>query len=304
MFITRLHDRLGETQYTDALTGEQRVTSLWMRHVGGHTRFKDRSGQLHTQSNTYVMQIGGDLAQWSSDGLDRWHLGAMAGYGNSRSRTRSSITDYGSRGQVTGYSVGLYGTWYASQVDKSGAYLDSWVLYNWFDNKVMGDHLATEKYKSRGFTASLEGGYSVKLGESARASYWVQPKAQVVWMDVNARNHREHNGTRVSDKTDDNWLTRVGVRGYISGHSQVDDGKDRTFQPFVEANWIHNTRNYSVKMGNASNEMRGAKNIGELKVGVEGQLTQRLNLWGNIAQQLGDKGYSDTQGTLGLKYQF
>lgn len=34
MFITRLHDRLGETQYTDALTGEQRVTSLWMRR--GH----------------------------------------------------------------------------------------------------------------------------------------------------------------------------------------------------------------------------------------------------------------------------
>ncbi|MDN0121600.1 autotransporter outer membrane beta-barrel domain-containing protein, partial [Yersinia frederiksenii] len=29
MFVTRLHDRLGETQYIDALTGEQKVTSLW-----------------------------------------------------------------------------------------------------------------------------------------------------------------------------------------------------------------------------------------------------------------------------------
>ena len=44
--MTRLHDRLGETQYTDMLTGEQKVTSLWMRNVGGHTRFNDGSGQL------------------------------------------------------------------------------------------------------------------------------------------------------------------------------------------------------------------------------------------------------------------
>ncbi|MHA6637014.1 autotransporter outer membrane beta-barrel domain-containing protein, partial [Citrobacter farmeri] len=51
LFTTRLHDRLGETQYTDALTGEQKVTSLWMRHIGGHNRFKDSSGQISTQSN-------------------------------------------------------------------------------------------------------------------------------------------------------------------------------------------------------------------------------------------------------------
>ena len=50
LFTTRLHDRLGETQYTDALTGEQKVTSLWMRHIGGHNRFKDGSGQISTQS--------------------------------------------------------------------------------------------------------------------------------------------------------------------------------------------------------------------------------------------------------------
>ncbi|MDM3518335.1 autotransporter outer membrane beta-barrel domain-containing protein, partial [Citrobacter sp. Ca225] len=68
LFTTRLHDRLGETQYTDVFTGEQKVTSLWMRHVGGHNRFKDSSGQISTQSNRYVMQLGGDIAQWSTDG--------------------------------------------------------------------------------------------------------------------------------------------------------------------------------------------------------------------------------------------
>lgn len=304
LFMTRLHDRLGETQYVDMLTGEKKVTSLWMRNVGAHTRFKDGSGQLKTQSNSYVMQLGGDLAQWSSDGLDRWHLGAMAGYANSQNRTRSSLTGYHSRGQVTGYSVGLYGTWYANDADKTGTYVDTWALYNWFDNKVMGQEQAAEKYKSSGITASVEAGYSFKLGENERNSYWLQPKAQVVWMDVQADSHREANGTRVKDNTDGNLMTRLGVKAFINGHNAIDDGKSREFQPFVEANWIHNTQTTSVKMDDVSNDMRGTKNIGELKVGVEGQITPRLNVWSNVAQQVGDKGYSDTRGMLGVKYNF
>ncbi|MBJ8833962.1 intestinal colonization autotransporter adhesin MisL [Citrobacter freundii] len=304
LFMTRLHDRLGETQYVDMLTGEKKVTSLWMRNVGAHTRFKDGSGQLKTQSNSYVMQLGGDLAQWSSDGLDRWHLGAMAGYANSQNRTRSSLTGYHSRGQVTGYSVGLYGTWYANDADKTGTYVDTWALYNWFDNKVMGQEQAAEKYKSSGITASVEAGYSFKLGESERNSYWLQPKAQVVWMDVQADSHREANGTRVKDNTDGNLMTRLGVKAFINGHNAIDDGKSREFQPFVEANWIHNTQTTSVKMDDVSNDMRGTKNIGELKVGIEGQITPRLNVWSNVAQQVGDKGYSDTRGMLGVKYNF
>ncbi|MRF61488.1 intestinal colonization autotransporter adhesin MisL [Citrobacter portucalensis] len=304
LFMTRLHDRLGETQYVDMLTGEKKVTSLWMRNVGAHTRFKDGSGQLKTQSNSYVMQLGGDLAQWSSDGLDRWHLGAMAGYANSQNRTQSSLTGYHSRGQVTGYSVGLYGTWYANDADKTGTYVDTWALYNWFDNKVMGQEQAAEKYKSSGITASVEAGYSFKLGESERNSYWLQPKAQVVWMDVQADSHREANGTRVKDNTDGNLMTRLGVKAFINGHNAIDDGKSREFQPFVEANWIHNTQTTSVKMDDVSNDMRGTKNIGELKVGVEGQITPRLNVWSSVAQQVGDKGYSDTRGMLGVKYNF
>lgn len=304
LFITRLHDRLGETQYTDILTGEQKVTSMWMRNVGGHMRFTDGSKQLKTQANRYVLQIGGDLAQWSSDGLDRWHLGVMAGYANQKSKTHNTHNGYASRGHVNGYSAGVYATWYANEADKTGTYLDSWVLYNWFDNTVQGDHLASEKYKSDGITASIEGGYTFLIGESERTSYWLQPKAQVTWMDVQADSHRESNGTQVKDKTDGNLMTRLGVRAYLKGHNAIDDGKDREFQPFVEANWLHNTHNQSVQMGAIRDEISGTKNIGELKVGVEGQINPRLQVWGNVAQQVGDNSYSDTAAMLGVKYSF
>ncbi|WP_159567707.1 autotransporter outer membrane beta-barrel domain-containing protein [Budvicia diplopodorum] len=304
LFITRLHDRLGETQYTDALTGEKRVTSMWLRNIGGYNRFNDGSGQLKTTGNRYVMQLGGDLAQWSTDGLDRWHAGAMAGYAKNSSWTRSNRTHYSSTGQVDGYSVGLYGTWYANHADKTGAYVDTWALYNWFDNEVKGDGLHTEKYQSHGITASVESGYTFKVGQSERTSYWLQPKAQLIWMGVSADDHTENNGTQVKDDTNNNLMTRLGLRAYANGHSQIDDGKDREFQPFVELNWIHNTENYAVAMNGVNNRQSGAKDIGEFKLGIEGKLNNRLSTWANVAQQFGGNRYTDTQGMFGVKYSF
>ncbi len=34
----------------------------------------------------------------------------------------------------------------------------------------------------------------------------------------------------------------------------------------------------------------------------EAKVNNNLSLWGNVGVQLGDKGYSDTQGMLGVKY--
>lgn len=309
LFQTRLHDRLGETQYTDALTGERQVTSLWLRQVGGHNRSQDNSGQLKNQGNRYVAQIGGDIAQWSSDLRDRWHLGIMAGYARQSNNTESSVSHYQSRGTIEGYSAGVYGTWYANDETKTGSYVDSWVLYNWFDNEVKGDQLATEKYKSRGITASLETGYTFELGsrETDAVRYYIQPKAQLIWMGVRSSDHTEHQssgGSRVSFDGDNNLQSRLGVRAYLQGQSAIDKGKNRTFQPFIEANWIHNTRDFGTSINGQGNEIAGTRNIGEAKIGVEGQLSRQLDMWGNVTQQTGSSGYSDTQAMIGLKYRF
>lgn len=308
MFQTQLHDRLGETRYIDPLSGEEAVTSLWLRQVGNHNRFRDSSGQLKTQSNTYVAQLGGDVAQWSSTAQDRWHLGLMAGYGNSHSNTRSSISGHHAKGSVDGYSVGVYGTWFANEADRTGAYVDSQLQYGWFNNHVNGDDIAAESYKSKGLTASLETGYTFALGESGSTAhptrYFIEPNVQATWMGVKADDLRESNGTQVSSQGDDNIQTRVGARAFMKGHSTLDNGKDRDFQPFVEVNWLHNTKRFGTTLNGVAIEQAGATNIGEMKVGVEGQLTKRMQLWGNVGQQLGDQGYSNTEATLGVKYAF
>lgn len=202
MFVTRLHERLGQTQYVDAITGEPKATSMWMRHEGGHNRWRDGSGQLKTQSNRYVIQLGGDIAQWDWGGTNRWHLGVMAGYGNNYSSTGAVRTGYHSKGSVNGYSTGLYATWYADDETHNGAYLDTWAQYGWFNNYVKGDGLQGESWKSKGLTASLETGYTWKAGEFSGSQgslneWYIQPQAQIVWMGVKADKHRENNGTRV-----------------------------------------------------------------------------------------------------------
>ncbi|WP_145560669.1 autotransporter outer membrane beta-barrel domain-containing protein, partial [Yersinia bercovieri] len=158
----------------------------------------DSSGQLKTQSNRYVMQLGGDIAQWSRTGSDRTHLGVMAGYGNSQSNSRSSTTNYAANGSVNGYNVGIYTTWLANETDNSGAYVDSWLQYGWFNNDVKGDELEEESYKSQGFTASLETGYTFKTGEFIGSNgslnqWFIQPQAQAIWMGVKAKDHVEVN---------------------------------------------------------------------------------------------------------------
>ncbi|EKQ4522303.1 autotransporter outer membrane beta-barrel domain-containing protein, partial [Escherichia coli] len=308
LFNTRLHDRAGETYYTDALTGERAVTSMWMRHVGGHNVWKDSSAQLKTQSNRYVLQLGGDIAQWTN-GKDRLHLGVMGGYANEKSTTTSSLSHYKSKGTVDGYSLGMYATWQQNEGEDTGAYIDTWAQYSWFDNSVKGEQLAQETWKSHGITASAESGYTFEAGEFTGShgsdyNWYIQPQAQVTWMNVRSDDHREQNGTKISARGEGNVQSRLGVRTFLKGKSQLDKGKEKTFEPFIEANWIHNTHSWGVKMDETLVTQDGAKDIAEIKTGVEGQLSKNLNVWGNVGVQVGDKGYNDAQAMLGIKYSF
>ncbi len=306
MFVTRLHDRLGETQYVDALSGEQKVTSMWLRNVVGDNRARDAGGQLKNRSSRHVLQLGGDIAQWTDGGLSRGHVGVMAGYGRGQSTTHSGYTGYKADGVVEGYSAGLYGTWFESERDESGLYADSWVQYSWFDNAVSGQGLAVESYKSKGLTASLETGYTFKAGENAQKheAYFIQPKAQVTWMGVKADAHHESNGTHVEGGGEGNIQTRLGARAFANINKARDNDNHQVFQPFVEASWVHNTKPFGVQMDGITVSRDGTDNIAELKIGVEGQLDKGLQIWGNVSQQVGSEHYSDTIAMLGVKYSF
>lgn len=57
-------------------------------------------------------------------------------------------------------------------------------------------------------------------------------------------------------------------------------------------------------MHGTESHVTGTRNAGELKAGVDGQLTGALSVNLSVAQQMGGKGYSDTEGMLGMKVSF
>lgn len=309
MFDMRLADRQGSNQYTDPLTGEYHRTSLWGYLSGGHTKSEMSDGQSDSTANRIIFHLGGDVlaGQFAED--DAWHAGVMAGYGRQDSKTRNAQSGYTSRGNVQGYSAGIYGTWYQHADSREGLYADTRIQYSWFDNTVKGDELSEEKYNSRGVSLSAETGYNLKTAEFKTAGGAVnqmniRPQAQLRWSGIRADEHTESNGTVVQSAGGDNLQTRLGIRVSLTGQGLQSDNGMRQVEPFIEVNWINNSKKYGVRMNGEAADIEGSRNLGEIKAGAEGQITENLSVWANVSHQRGSTGYQDTQGLLGFQYRF
>ena len=285
LFVMRLNDRAGETRYIDPVTEQERSSRLWLRQVGGHNAWRDSNGQLRTTSHRYVSQLGADLLTGGFTDSDSWRLGVMAGYARDYNLTHSSVSDYRSKGSVRGYSAGLYATWFADDISKKGAYIDAWAQYSWFKNSVKGDELAYESYSAKGATVSLEAGYGFALNksfglEAAKYTWIFQPQAQAIWMGVDHNAHTEANGSRIENDANNNIQTRLGFRTFIRTQEKNSGPHGDDFEPFVEMNWIHNSKDFAVSMNGVKVEQDGASNLGEIKLGVNGNLNPAASVWG------------------------
>lgn len=285
LFVMRLNDRAGETRYIDPVTEQERSSRLWLRQIGGHNAWRDSNGQLRTTSHRYVSQLGGDLLTGGFTDSDSWRLGVMAGYARDYNSTHSSVSDYRSKGSVRGYSAGLYATWFADDISKKGAYIDAWAQYSWFKNSVKGDELAYESYSAKGATVSLEAGYGFALNkffglEAAKYTWIFQPQAQAIWMGVDHNAHTEANGSRIENDANNNIQTRLGFRTFIRTQEKNSGPHGDDFEPFVEMNWIHNSKDFAVSMNGVKVEQDGASNLGEIKLGVNGNLNPAASVWG------------------------
>ncbi|EMA9950553.1 autotransporter outer membrane beta-barrel domain-containing protein [Salmonella enterica] len=301
--LTRDEQRAGVGVYTDAITGKRETSDMWMSHQGHHVRSKDSSGQLDGQSNTYSMQLGGSVWSWKTGDDGKLALGIQGGYGHASGDSHSALTGYRTRSSLSGYSTGLYGTWREHADTQSGAYVSTSVLYGWYRNQVKGDDLAAEKYDSRGATVSLEGGYDYAIwqgGESKSDSLFIRPHAQVAWMGVKADEHREANGTRVTEQGDGNVFSRVGGRIWLDRKIS----ENQRVQPFVEASWLHNTRDFCSSMNGVRDCLAGDRNQAEVLAGVKGQVSPQVAVTAQAGGQFGREGSRDLSGMLNVSMKF
>nr|WP_273961007.1 autotransporter outer membrane beta-barrel domain-containing protein [Enterobacter kobei] len=151
--------------------------------------------------------------------------------------------------------------------------------------------------------ASVETGYAFVFPGSKNMDYIIEPQAQVIWNGVKADEHFESHGSVVNSEGTNNLHTRLGVKGAIEIRTGREDA-NTVWKPYVTLNWHHNTKEYGVRMDNITLSAAGARNSGELKMGVEGQLTKQLGVSGGASGQMGSDDYRDLGGYLRVNYNF
>ena len=306
IFVTSLHDRLGETAFADALKGKGRSGNVWIRTAGGHTRNGMTDSQTVTRGNYGLVQLGGDVVSWPAAG-QRMHLGLMTGFARQSSKTTSSTVDYWTKGKVSGFSGGVYATWLADGPAATGPYADTWLLYQRFKTSVSsGDYTGEDSYRAKGFTGSLEAGYTFGLKDWVSASgvqnaARLQLQGQVIRMGVRADSFVDNQGTLVEGLGYGNVRTRLGATLF---HLFTNDRTGTAVKPYLTVNWLHDTKAFGTAFDTTENHIQGERNVGEVKLGVEGRITKNLNLWAYTGYQGGDHGYRNVEALFGVKALF
>lgn len=297
LFTSRLEDREGASQYQTL--GSRTNGNVWIRTLGGHNKFTSMSDQLKTKGDSFVTQIGTGLVTLGEE--DQYNLGAMAGYAHYSSKTKSNLVDLSSKSKMNGYSVGLYGTWYAFPLEKRGAYIDSWVLWNSFKNTIDTADQHHYKYDSSGVTASVELGGNYLLNQSGQRNWWIQPQSQIIYQGVHMDDFYDAQDYKISHGSA-NVQARMGFKTYIEIPSS--EGAFTNYRPYVAMNFIHNTNPYAVNISGEQFETQGSQNLGEFKLGIEGNLGKDSYVWANASYVSGSHSNQAYQGNIGWKYNF
>ena len=306
LFTMSLYDRLGETRYSDALKSQKKSGNVWIRMQGGKNHTNMYDDQLTNRGTYGIVQVGGDLVTWPGSGDHRFHVGLMGGYAHQSTKTRSSEIGTTSKGKLSGYSAGFYATYMNDKPEATGPYADLWVLYQHFTDKVNPSNAAEESYHSKGWTGSLEAGYTFGLKDWVSASGTqnatrLQLQAQVIRMGGRADEHVDAENFTVQGTGAGNVRTRIGATAY---HLFTNPKTGRAIKPYLTLNWYHDTKNFGVVYDGVKDHIEGARNFGEVKFGIEGKVSKNVNLWGAALYQAGSHSYWNAGAFIGAKVLF
>ncbi|PUR05673.1 fibronectin-binding autotransporter adhesin ShdA [Salmonella enterica] len=289
-----LYDREG-SQYRNA------DGSVWARFKAGKAESEAVSGNIDMDSNYSQFQLGGDILAWGN-GQQSVTVGVMASYINadtdSTGNRGADGSQFTSSGNVDGYNLGVYATWFADAQTHSGAYVDSWYQYGFYNNSVESGDAGSESYDSTANAVSLETGYRYDIALSNGNTVSLTPQAQVVWQNYSADSVKDNYGTRIDGQDGDSWTTRLGLR--VDG--KLYKGSRTVIQPFAEANWLHTSDDVSVSFDDATVKQDLPANRAELKVGLQADIDKQWSVRAQVARQTGSNDFGDLNGSLNLRY--
>ncbi|WP_443692130.1 autotransporter outer membrane beta-barrel domain-containing protein [Pseudomonas protegens] len=304
MFDHGLQDRASKR----SLGADRQDSGLWMRAQGRHDKgMRMAEGKVDIDSSSDVVQMGGALLRRPVGAQGALYAGLMAGYGDARIDSTSTLmrrdTNTAVRakahGKVSGYSAGVYGTFYADDVNRLGAYVDTWLQYGRYTNRLSSE-LGSADYDSNLWSASLESGYALApfAADSPFRAWVVEPRGQLIYSRYTAR-AADLRDTRLRNGTADAWRSSIGVRLYQQPGQAADES---VLRPFVETNWLHSEAVPSVRMGSNSFDARPSRDALELKVGAQVRVARDVELSSHLFGHSGSASEHGYGGQLNLSY--
>lgn len=289
-----LYDREGSQYHNDD-------GSVWARFKAGSADSQAASGNVDIDNNYSQFQLGGDVLTWKGE-EQSLTVGLMGSYINadtdSTGNRGADGSQFSASGNVDGYNLGVYATWFADAQNHSGMYVDSWYQYGTFNNSVDDGDVGSQDYDSTANAISLETGYRYDITLSHNNSVSLTPQAQVTWQNYQADSVTDNSGTRIDGQNGDSWTSRLGLR--VDG--KLHKSQSSVIQPFMEANWLHTSDDTSVSFDSNDVKQDIPADRAELKAGIQANINQQWSVTAQVAGEKGSNDYDDLNGSLNLRY--
>ena len=299
LFDISLHDRMSNRSWLTANADGSIANSFWMLETVSNERYGDSTGQIDVHDTASTTTVGSDILSGLAAG-GTWYAGAMFSYATGDTKSRSNRTALDSRADTDAWAAGLYAGWQLNGADRTGPYVDGWVLWTDAESDVKGGNVS-ETVDGNGLSASIEAGWGFKAlsynAHGQAGDIYVEPHVSVTWFGYEA-DDVSNDVHDVTFEGKDNIRTKLGVKTYAFGKTTGG------FSPYVELNWIHNTETYGVTMSNVTVEQVGAEDQGEVRAGADWRINDAFTVWGHFGITSGSDGYSNREGSLGVRYSF
>ncbi|HFC6348886.1 TPA: autotransporter outer membrane beta-barrel domain-containing protein [Neisseria lactamica] len=278
----------------DVYAADPSRQKLWLRFIGGRSHQNIRGGAA-ADGRRKGVQIGGEVFVQQNEG-SRLAIGVMGG----RAGQHASVNGKGGAAgsYLHGYGGGVYAAWHQLRDKQTGAYLDGWLQYQRFKHRINDENRA-ERYKTKGWTASVEGGYNALVAEGVvgkgnNVRFYLQPQAQFTYLGVNG-GFTDSEGTAVGLLGSGQWQSRAGIRAKT--RFALRNGVN--LQPFAAFNVLHRSKSFGVEMDGEKQTLAG-------RTALEGRFGIEAGWKGHMFARIGygKRTDGDKEAALSLKWLF
>lgn len=289
LFGLRAADRGG-----DVYAADPSRQKLWLRFIGGRSHQNIRGGAA-ADGRRKGVQIGGEVFVRQNED-SRLAIGVMGGRAGQHASANGKGGAAGS--YLHGYGGGVYAAWHQLRDKQTGAYLDGWLQYQRFKHRINDENRA-ERYKTKGWTASVEGGYNALVAEGVvgkgnNVRFYLQPQAQFTYLGVSG-GFTDSEGTAVGLLGSGQWQSRAGIRAKT--RFALRNGVN--LQPFAAFNVLHRSKSFGVVMDGEKQTLAGKTALEEqfgIEAGWKDYLSARLGY--------GKRSDGDKEAALSVKWLF